>query len=1126
MTASMVNVCFPHRSSLLLLGSAVLTLVGIPLAHARDICSVSEDPDFENGSIKLECSSGQTFQEYFEDSICGGFDKEISVLGGAPEKDPNKPPKRSGVNALGKPGYIQKVTGVPGRYGDPLGEIFSGMAKRIETGGDKNDGFQFPDNTVGISTTAVPGSPKTTKNVFHCSDNSRITAGQTCDKGLGLRSPEEYGYPYFKDPPCRWRLQDDENGNAKPKEDPPPYTEGDFKEEDQVKGQTPELCTEFKDYLNAWQYWDCVASEENLDPDRHEGEDLICHCYGMRYITNDQVVLGSVTCDEVGQVAQDNDLPNAKDCQGKECRCSLPGTEQWCVRSKDPPDGVGELNGTADLPYRSYYRKYDASFEREKLSRVGEDDASKSGPIACYGFYNEFDTKKQRTQTDDRRCVINIDVSDMDTSQQGKGDFAVKDVKDVGSPQAKQFDKNKDSWWQVFAGGFSLLSPKQKDLSLALSDVQTAKIQTVPQVSMENNGNGWAPGSLVRDFDDTGPLRTIVRWWHNQETAANALFTPPALRLVHVPAWVLGLDPKNPLFLQASSSSAPRTLADGKREQTIDLQANVQEDIVGQVLNYLDTTVLAVQEEPLPVVVPLGAPGEFRARAQSLCGWYIAMKNNQEKDDTKKIHDCNAADGSVGDTIKKLSQYADQEEKVRVLRGQLASFAGEILEGQANFLKPLHDWNKKNLETYKEYLQKREKILAMQAQWKTVASHFSTFHEQTNVPWCMNQRYTTAIYSLLDPWMPTRSQGGNAYERVSAQGNNPGDQPEPGAAQALLGLFGSGEPIPSAKDLPSLTNIPVYPQPDLTFDLSVFQQIRSPFKLPVLKPIQVLVDMQPYAPPGIDDINHVFPPLPDLPSYSDAQKVMDDARASLPTFCSPTPTGSGATVPQSGSGKVKRACPEVTAPPAAQMPTLWTDEEQGKIALTMNEIDMMIVGMDNAYKNFWDGLNPKKDENPELEEKKQKLKCPNWGVLPCEYTEMELIEELTRIGARPAVALKEDYDSVGTLRGVGGVCLPDDDACHLLNPQWVYPRTGWQVKSGSGSVSSAPLKQGEKAPVTIDELRQRLMKLSLPKPIGNESVDKMIPLTVPPAQLQPGLEVPGITDLSVSSSNTSATGAP
>ncbi len=134
---------------------------------------------------------------------------------------------------LGKPWRISKVTGLPGREGEPLGNPGSGLAKRIEQGGILDDGYLFPETALGLTTDCA----------FSRGGDDTIRVWEDGPDGQpGGYVAKDFTMPYFENPPCRWA--GDPATNRGDEEDGP---------------QTPEQCVLFCEWLNTFTYEDCAA---------------------------------------------------------------------------------------------------------------------------------------------------------------------------------------------------------------------------------------------------------------------------------------------------------------------------------------------------------------------------------------------------------------------------------------------------------------------------------------------------------------------------------------------------------------------------------------------------------------------------------------------------------------------------------------------------------------------------------------------------------------------------------------------------------------------------------------------------------------------------------------------------
>jgi hypothetical protein len=834
----------------------------------------------------------QTIANDLNQAQCGGWNTDVSVVSAMPT-----------------------VTGVPGRYGVPLGNVTSGMASRIETGGRRGDGFEYPEGddpstgakkAWGLATACDPDADQTTVEIADF------------DPSCGFFPPIYWTYPTpIDDPPCL----------------------------------DPNACNQFCDDINRdWVFDHCHV----VCP---PGAPAFCQIE-PRYICTEMPIW--------------SDQPNCKVCEGEKCRCEK---NAWCEASRRRPTQI----------YQSFHRQYFGKYTRGKVPDVPQDQTEKEGVAACYAFYHEYDPKEKVTDSRDKRCVIDIETRDLRGTQLGKGEYGAKreGIEDPAQIiRNPSFDKNEHLWYPNLGGGMSFLNEpvfKKKyddDLSSAILDPDAAKEQAIFQVNSEQT---LAISNLLRAFDDTvandnspRDKRTVTEWWQQMETDANKVFTAPVVRLFLPATWAVGVDPLDPLFAGARPESDAEKKRD-PRSKSIEVQLRASDDLLGQVAGYVErSTLLKLEQEIIPVVVPLGSPTEYRALAQAWETW----KKERIGPDGKGTYP-----PEVDSLIAKLEEYAVRIEEVRTIRSELARYIGDVLSRQRDISKTIADWIERNLQKYKDFLEAKKERFTLQKVWKDTQQLMIDFHDKTNEPWCKNDRFTTSIYSLLDPWLPGRPG--------LTGGNTTSCEPDDG--------------------LPKIC--PPTGEKDLVFDLSTLQVGTGAFTIPVLQPTQIKLILPTPGPIDKDPPNLTTLVPPDLPPIPPS--IVPEALKNLPT------------VTVSGSPR------DIDVPPQP-------DLTQPKKAL--EEAQGVIREMIKTYQEFWDSIaTPHPDRG-----------CPGLGAMPCVHVEMDLIERFTRIGARPMVLLKEDFDSVGKPRTLVQPkdkydCKPDDHACLDLLPEKEFGREGWQV---------------------------------------------------------------------------------
>lgn len=1011
------------RTAIAFLGAAAALIGGTPLL-ARAPLIVDQNAE----SIEQVLGAVESVASYVGGARCGGWNLEESVF---PEFTEDVDGLRSAL--LGPPNKVAKSWGIPGREGNPLDDVLSGMAVRKEP-------YTFPEDTEGLSTACQiwkPGDPK----------------GVWCDKeaseggfpGEVMVKTITFLHPFFGDPPCRWRLE----GESDPPMPLPqlgssattckqggveiPTTDIEAEElqspPDDDDSQNPRTCAGFCQYLNRFVYRDCAeivllpvppGNQVNTGDSSAAAQWYpTCAQWERRYLCTDSRYDGTdEACDPAAPPAGNS--ANARSCQGAACRC---------------PSPIGCPMSEYGWPYESYFRRYTGNYERAPVATVTTDIPLRMDvPVACYGFYEEFDTKTRQTDTHDRRCIIDMDVAEFPSTQTGKGSFGEggppSDPDDpLRERKSGAFDVEHDSWFERLSGGLSFYNPRTGSLRAALGNLDAAEFRGNNQISAEQP---LAQYTTMRAFDDTGDMRTLARWWQKQETAAATLLSPPALRVILPAAWV-----------QYGVASVARTrLAHDPnelRDETVEVQISSGEDLLGDLLRAIERTFLRLREVPIPVVLPLASPTELRALAQDWCTEFIERTGKPT---------CDSAPADVQTLMESLRAYADRVEDIRILRALLAESVGRFLTAQNSVLAPLRDWMNAQIALYRQHLLVSQSPLPeLRLRWQEVQDVFTRVHEKANAPWCMNQRYTIPIYSLLDPWLPARRNAGSLTEA----------------------------------DIPSLEDIPIRRTSDVTLNFSIFARDDIPIRLPVLKPILVRLRIEDYYPR--EGPAPVLPPLPDI---SAIRATMQSALASLPHPCGP---GSGPPCPAD-------LRPPTTIPPSP-LPDDGTIQRIREILRRMKE--EVLEEMERTYDKFWRNLNAQND--PTLEEKKDNLRCEDFDTDPCVYTEMELMEEFTRIGSRPAVTLKEDIESRGAPRTFPGTCLPSDDACLLLPPEHATPVSGWQIR-GKGSNADG-----------VAVLRQAIRAITFPEPVGALEAKDLPPYDTDIRDLLQSTNIPEDSDL-------------
>jgi len=270
----------------------------------------------------------------------------------------------------------------------------------------------------------------------------------------------------------------------------------------------------------------------------------------------------------------------------------------------------------------------------------------------------------------------------------------------------------------------------------------------------------------------------------------------------------------------------PDVPVEDPRIQALEVQLEAKDDLIDNIKSFLKRSLLpSIQQERIPVVVPLGSPTEFRAYAEGWQAWVEAQR----------YRDANVPSRAVA-LVNRLEEYAKQIEGVRALRSELVKFSGKLLEHEQKISDAIGGWFDDDiLEEFADFLEASDRANGHLASWKGAQNFYRSTHDYMSMPWCHNDRFTTPIYSLLDSWLPGRNNNGN-----------------------LDGI-----------DLPTLS---IGPGTSASFDFTALKILTGSLSLPVLDPIQVRIRLSSVSPPDVlaTKVNNIptLPPLPALPQIN------------------------------------------------------------------------------------------------------------------------------------------------------------------------------------------------------------------------------------------------------------------
>ena len=729
--------------------------------------------------------------------------------------------------------------------------------------------------------------------------------------------------------------------------------------------------------------------------------------------------------------------------------------------------------------YRSYFRHYTGNYERDQVKYIDNnqkdtyedpirDDNKKSNiPVSCYRIYSEYDPKLRVTDDKRKVCVIAAyyreqernfwamgkETSEVEGSptQEGKGYYSLT-MDDIDKiVRENDFEEDKDVWYPGTSNAFSLSDQRtikkkyENDLTLLLSsptDITHLESSIQAYYTKEDMPDAkkkedrmiqLSSGALLRAFDDTvsnetGPRRFFTEWWQEQQTKAHLVFTPPAIRLLLPPAWSIGLDPLDPIFTPRIIDTTKQAERD-PRMQVLEVQLHAGEDTIDIIKTYLQKSLLPnMQEEHIPVLVPMGSPLEFRALAEKWAKYYSFKGKTAVADQ---------------DIVLVLESYARQIEQVRKLRADVVWFSKKLIEHQKNIVTTIGDWLSTDITgRYDEYYNQLADLQNLQTYWKQIQKDYREFHNKSCMPWCHNERFTVPIYSLLDEWY-------------------------------------KGRPDLTGSELPRFD---VERLSDATFDFTGLKYPSADLKIPIIRPIQVRIDIAKLAAPdpGAKNVNvPVLPEFPPVPSIMEYMNQMMDTDGDGDVDENDEST----MIPDLVIGK---------RPPSITM-DMYSPAQLTDIQRNMLYISEMFEEMNEIYKKFWKSQTKFDYDTPEDDLKFKEQDCYRRGTETCVHVEWDLLERLMRFGSRPAIMLEEEFDkdeklAIGRFRPKPVdpfyvICPADDWACQLMHRNKTYPQEGWAInwEGASDKIKETVCKDSEGGTL-IDQLRTCMFRETLQRP--------------------------------------------
>lgn len=493
-----------------------------------------------------------------------------------------------------------------------------------------------------------------------------------------------------------------------------------------------------------------------------------------------------------------------RECKGTECRKIGKPEFEYLPGQCIVVPGVGLVQISKEklqsFKEATFYRHYDTSV-------VGANANQWQLNGECYGYYSEDDPKNTVTFDPDRgidkqQCEIGFKPPQSSSSsappassssssvttpewqppddQKGerKPDPSIVGTTDVRLP------RNVDTPWIADdKTNLTLLDMKKvrTDWNVGLDDPYDISAFVGASLPVRQQAGRTATKSVTGAFDDTG-TRSLAEWWEAQQEAFLLRLRQPTLRLIMPSRVVLGLTSDDPLF---SLVKAQPSRSDG----SVQVAVHGGLEMLGGVLESLRRSFsLSIREVRIPIIVPLVSESEANT---AIARWKLWKIDHPSHPDSAQV------DG----IITKIEEYRDAAKSVPLVKKSLPRHLTQTMASQEKLRTFFAAWYKQNAERLKGWSTLANERVALQETWRHMNEGMNEA-AQCQLLWCGNQRYSLAVYSLLDSWLVWRDAG----------------------------------------KLPSLSSVPYAPADDINLDFSwVSFSSGSVVAVPVLWPISARI---------------------------------------------------------------------------------------------------------------------------------------------------------------------------------------------------------------------------------------------------------------------------------------------
>ncbi len=632
---------------------------------------------------------------------------------------------------------------------------------------------QYPDNATGYALAIrddIAACADQRKNSRPC--NSLPNCQQTCDK---LNTDQNMQYKVYRVSTCTRgvsvQVGTDANGDPIMQDQTQTYDTSEPYPYDDDPSFTPDCNTcpagwNESDYAFVGTKYLCTSDPQEQAQSLEDGSRLTNN-YGWTWGNgvNASVDFPTDACRQKWTEGESKEWPNCTVCKGPECRSDPNHT---------PPDSFVPPNGAR---YQSFYRKYIATHTLANIPDTTTEDQNLPATMACYSWYQE----------------------DLNLSDPGSFACLVYDPQEVFASLSNRK-----------VSGTVDLKPTNEQTS---ADDAHAAFGFDPKKSASNILTPTIPPpNTTPPFGETPKYVTAL-----ESLEMKLQGVPPTVEMI-----LPRLDAMSAL---ADSGAEVKENATGA---SLNVTLSLQPGLLENVQRALRQAIFSrMEEEPVPVVLPLLSPSELLASIKEWEDWKETVKT--QKGDTS----------GADEVIAKLKEYQSNLDKYASLRASLPASIATVLDRRKQLSQAIDEWVRSRMQPYEDALANQEKSQELVNVWRRLKDA-SAILSSRNQPYCKADSTTPPL-----TWLE------NIYSPPSLAGTN------------ITGSF-------SALNIPDIPRHLVFDFSDIFIDGATDE---AELKIPVLMPVLVSLDLP--HPPALKNNGSKLPDLPPVPSLPEPKQTID-----------------------------------------------------------------------------------------------------------------------------------------------------------------------------------------------------------------------------------------------------------